>query len=102
MSDDKEIIERLTRIETLQEATEAQNRAEHQQIMAAIQELKDDDLRARTTNGTQNDRLTELETAFEAHVEEEQHERSAFMWRFGLFVTLLVFGGDLLTKFLRL
>ena len=97
---EKEIIERLQRIETLQETIEERNRAEHQEIMASIKELRDNDSKTATMNGTQNERLVELETAFSHHVEEEQREKNAFMWRFGIIITLIVFAGDLITKFL--
>jgi len=95
----KEIIDRLARIETSQEAIETQNKAEHQQIMSAIEELKTNNNKTRITNGTQNERLVHLETAFQNHIKEEQRDKSAFMWRFGIIITLIVFGGDLLTKF---
>ncbi len=97
---EKEIIERLQRIETLQETIEERNRAEHQEIMASIKELRDNDSKTATMNGTQNERLVELETSFQNHIEEEQRDKSAFMWRFGIIITLIVFGGDLITKFL--
>lgn len=96
---EKEIIERLQRIETLQETIEERNRAEHQEIMASIKELRDNDTKTATMNGTQNERLVELETAFQNHIEEEARDKSAFMWRFGIIITLIVFGGDLITKF---
>ena len=96
---EKEIIERLQRIETLQETIEERNRAEHQEIMASIKELRDNDTNTANMNGVQNERLVELETAFQNHVEEETREKSAFMWRFGIIITLIVFGGDLITKF---
>ena len=96
---EKEIIEKLSRIEMAQKAFETQNKAEHQQIMASITELKSDGKDTRTTNGVQNERLVELETAFQSHIEEDKRDRSAFMWRFGIIITLIVFGGDLITKF---
>ncbi|WP_036226482.1 hypothetical protein [Mesoaciditoga lauensis] len=97
---EKEIIDRLARIETSQEAMENQNKAEHQQIISAIEELKNSSDKTKMTNGTQNERLIHLETEFQNHIKEEQREKSAFMWRFGIIITLIVFGGDIITKLL--
>jgi uncharacterized membrane protein len=96
---EKEILQRLTKIETLQAKMEERNAAEHQEIMSSIESLRDKNDSTNITNGKQNERLIELETAFSNHVEEERKEKSAFMWRFGIIITLIVFGGDLITKF---
>ena len=97
---EKEIIERLQRIETLQETMEERNRAEHQEIMVSIKDLRASDSKTATMNGTQNERLVKLETAFGNYAETEKENRNAFMWRFGIFVSLLSTGVSGLANFL--
>ncbi len=106
MNAEVEIIQRLTELkgnfdslEKQQSAFQERNEAEHQEIMAHIEELKSDGKDTHTTNGAQNNRLTKLETAFEAHVKEEAKDRNSYMWRFGIIITLIVFAGDIISKF---
>ena len=106
MNAEVEIIKRLTELsgkidalEKTQRAFEERNAGEHQEIMAHIEELKSDGKDTRITNGAQNGRLTRLETAFDAHIKEEAKDRNSYMWRFGIIITLIVFAGDIISKF---
>jgi len=99
---ERDILDRLKKIETLQEADEERNRAEHQQIMASMDTIKRLLDQYNAAHNELRERVTEVETAFTAYTEAEQKEKQSFMWRTGLLLTIAIFLGDLLSKFISL
>jgi len=82
---DKEIIERLTRIEERQS-----------EIASKLADVSKQFSRLNTVITDHEKRLTTIEQSFENHIRESDKRDRTIAWRYGLIIPILVSGGVML------